>query len=295
MKTEVKALFRAALDGRPSKMQVELPYQSPPIDPVDYLELDLYKDSILESECGAWKHVLPLRRLAQGEVPRFELANQRGFVVLKKNHKWLAREVLGEEMFVPSWDVAANPVIKHSAYVPLSMLLSDDTQEQMQEQIESRKDFAAARAYVRSLDSIGRQTDQMLDTAFRAVAPKNPMVKTWQEAEDKFAEQSEWAHSIIMSARVYYRLKTRGLLQNCQDKIRLTSAIRDSTIFFCDRQEKVGAMVERESYSILPACEPKKLRRGLILWVGRGIAITDCNAIRSMRISSKLIPKPPVK
>jgi len=203
----------------------------------------------------------------------------------------------GEEILVPTWEIAANPTIRLSEIKARRFYIVDRAQIKAKEAIQKEEDtqifnalIAAADARDAAFDSqivmdVGSLTTITLNSAFRHVE-KHDLVATkivmnaWRYADVRtFGKEfyDEATTREILTTGLYGHLWTAD--------IHVSSRMPQNTILVVASPDTVGAFPIRQDITVLPADDPKKLRLGWVIYEEVGVAIINDYAIAKIEVS----------
>ncbi|MDP3970483.1 MAG: hypothetical protein Q8P90_02185 [bacterium] len=200
----------------------------------------------------------------------------------------------GEEILVPTFEIAANPTVRLSEIKARRFFIVDRAQIKAKEAIQKEEDTNIFNALIAAADNrgdqvvtnVGNLTVASLNTAFRLieqhdlVAAKiichaNQYATIRVFGKDFFDEASQRE---IITTGLYGHLWTAD--------IHVSSRMDSNTVLVVASPETVGAFPIRQDITVLPADDPKKLRLGWVIYEEVGIVVVNDYAVSKIEVSS---------
>jgi hypothetical protein len=237
------------------------------------------KNALMYQAIG--RKLLLVDELPQGVLPRYERdVTAKSFVVGKRGAVPTS-EIEAEELLVPTFEIAANPVIRYS-------------------EVRARRFYIVDRAQIRAKDSLQRQEDTEVFKVINAGTPTDQTISvsgTVQLEQINLAltliEEHELigAKIVVPPARykdfrgwgpdVYDQATQREILQTglyghlYTADIHLSTMVPKNVVFVMAPAQYVGAIPIRQDITVLPADDTRRLRLGWVVYEELGFAIIN--------------------
>lgn len=227
------------------------------------------------------RKLLMVDELPQGALPRYERDVAVKSYVIPKRGAVPDMQVEGEELLVPTWEIACNPTIKLN-------------------EIRARRYYIVDRAQVKAKDSLQRLEDQsVFQTLSRAVPPEHTVTISGNLAPDNInvalalIEERELVGAKIVCHPHRYKdirawgkdffdeATTRDVLLSglfghlWTADIHVSTMVPKNTIYVLAPGEFVGVIPVRQDITVLPADDPKTLRLGWVIFEEIGIGVIN--------------------
>lgn len=247
------------------------------------------KNSLLYQSIS--RKLLLVDELGQGILPRYERDVTAKSYVVGKRGAVPTSEIEAEELLVPTFEIAANPVIRYS-------------------EVKARRFYIVDRAQIRAKDSLQRQEDT---EAFKVINAGTPADQTISVAGTVQLEQVNLALTLIEEheligakivvppARykdfrgwgpdVYDQATQRDILQTglyghlYTADIHLSTMVPKNCVFIMAPAQFVGAMPIRQDITVLPADDTRRLRLGWVVYEELGFAVINDFALSKLIVS----------
>lgn len=247
------------------------------------------KNSLLYQSIS--RKLLLVDEVAQGVIPRYERDVAAKAYVVSKRGGVLTSEIEGEEVQVPTFEIAANPVIRYS-------------------EVKARRFYIVDRAQIRAKDSIQRQEDT---EAFRVIDAAAPGDQTITVAGTVQLEQVNLALTLIeehelvgakivlpparykdfrgWGPEVFDQATQREVLQTglyghlYTADIHMSTMVPKNAVYLMAPAPFVGAMPIRQDITVLPADDTRRLRMGWVVYEEIGFAVINDYAISKILVS----------
>ena len=247
------------------------------------------KNSLMYQAIG--RKLLLVDELPQGVLPRYERdVTAKSFVVGKRGAVPTS-EIEAEELIVPTFEIAANPVIRYS-------------------EVKARRFYIVDRAQIRAKDSLQRQEDTEVFKVINAGTPSDQTISvsgTVQLEQVNLAltliEEHELigAKIVVPPARykdfrgwgpeVYDQATQRDILQTglyghlYTADIHLSTMVPKNCVFVMAPAQFVGAMPIRQDITVLPADDTRRLRLGWVVYEELGFAVINDFALSKILVN----------
>jgi len=247
------------------------------------------KNSLMYQAIG--RKLLLVDELPQGILPRYERDITAKSFVIGKRGAVPTSEIEAEELLVPTFEIAANPVIRYS-------------------EVKARRFYIVDRAQIRAKDSLQRQEDTEVFKVINAGTPQDQTINvngTVQIEQVNLAltliEEHELigAKIVVPPARykdfrgwgpdVYDQATQRDILQTglyghlYTADIHLSTMVPKNCVFIMAPAQFVGAMPIRQDITVLPADDTRRLRLGWVVYEELGFAVINDFSLSKILVS----------
>jgi hypothetical protein len=199
----------------------------------------------------------------------------------------------GEEILVPTFEIAAYPTIRLSEIKARRFYIVDRAQIKAKEAIQKEEDTNIFNALHAAVDARGQEVTApgsgldgaSLNEAFRMieqhdlVATKIVMHANQYAAVRTFGKEffDEATTREILTTGLYGHLWTAD--------IHVSSRMDPNKVLIVASPDTVGAFPIRQDITVLPADDPKKLRLGWVIYEEVGIVIVNDYAVSRVNVS----------
>lgn len=200
----------------------------------------------------------------------------------------------GEEILVPTFEIAANPQVRLSEIKARRFYIVDRAQIKAKEAIQKEEDSNIFSALIAAADTradqivtnVGSLSPASLNTAFRFIE-QHDLVAT------KIVVHANQYASIRVFGKDFYdeattrEILTSGLFGHLWTAdIHVSSRMDADTVLVVASPDTVGAFPIRQDITVLPADDPKKLRLGWVIYEEVGIVVINDYAISKIEVTS---------
>jgi len=200
----------------------------------------------------------------------------------------------GEEILVPTFEIAANPTVRLSEIKARRFYIVDRAQIKAKEAIQKEEDtniFNALLAAVNNratqiVTNVGTLSPASLNTAFRFVE-EHDLVAT-----KVVCHAQQYAAIRTFGKDFYDEATTREILTSglfghlWTADIHVSSRMPTDEVLICASPDTVGAFPIRQDITVLPADDPKKLRLGWVIYEEIGIVVVNDYAVSKIEITT---------
>jgi len=239
------------------------------------------------------RKLLMVDELPQGALARYERDVAAIAHVVSRRGAVPDQIQEGEEILVPTWEIAANPTIRLSEIKARRFYIVDRAQIKAKEAIQKEEDeqiFNACINACRADQSIGGAaplTPQMLNNAFKEIEQHDLVCTKIVMHANRYAEVRFFNGSggTLPSYRFYDEATTREILTTglyghlWTADLHVSSRMNIQYVLAVASPDTVGAFPIRQDITVLPADDPKKLRLGWVIYEEVGVAIINDYAI----------------
>lgn len=200
----------------------------------------------------------------------------------------------GEEILVPTFEIAANPQVRLSEIKARRFYIVDRAQIKAKEAIQKEEDTNIFNALITAATTRGNQivtnvgalSPASLNTAFRFIE-QHDLVAT------KIVVHANQYASIRVFGKDFYdeattrEILTSGLFGHLWTAdIHVSSKMDPDRVLVVASPDTVGAFPIRQDITVLPADDPKKLRLGWVIYEEVGIVIINDYAISLIEVTT---------
>jgi len=236
------------------------------------------------------RKLLMVDELPQGALARYERDVASIAWVVSRRGAVPDQIVEGEEVLVPTFEIAANPTVRLS-------------------EIKARRFYIVDRAQIKAKEAIQKEEDSNIFNALLAACPAgqtvtNAGILTVLAINEafKFIERHDLVSAKIVTHAYQYasirtfgkdffdeatqrEIITTGLYGHMWTAdIHVSSRMDENTVLIVASPETVGAFPIRQDITVLPADDPKKLRLGWVIYEEIGIVVINDYAIARINI-----------
>jgi hypothetical protein len=244
------------------------------------------------------RKLLMVDELPQGALARYERDVAAIAHVVSRRGAVPDQIQEGEEILVPTWEIAANPTIRLSEIKARRFYIVDRAQIKAKEALQKEEDTQIFNALIAAADArdaagdsqivmdVANLSTTSLNSAFRHIE-KHDLVATkivmnaWRYADVRTFGKDFYDEATtreILTTGLYGHLWTAD--------IHVSSRMPQNTILVVASPDTVGAFPIRQDITVLPADDPKKLRLGWVIYEEVGIAIINDYAIAKIEVSA---------
>ena len=200
----------------------------------------------------------------------------------------------GEEILVPTFEIAANPQVRLSEIKARRFYIVDRAQIKAKEAIQKEEDSNIFSALIAAADTradqivtnVGTLSPASLNTAFRFIE-QHDLVAT------KIVVHANQYASIRVFGKDFYdeattrEILTSGLFGHLWTAdIHVSSRMDADTVLVVASPDTVGAFPIRQDITVLPADDPKKLRLGWVIYEEVGIVVVNDYAVSKIEVTA---------
>jgi len=200
--------------------------------------------------------------------------------------------VEGEEILVPTFEIAVNPTVRISEVKARRFYIVDRAQIKAKEAIQKEEDsniFKAVNAAVPVANQIvstgGALSLSALNQAFAQVESHDLTVGKVVCHALRYADIRAWGQTVFDQA-TQKEVLTTGLFGHIfTADIHVSSRVPTTYVFVLAPAEYVGAFPIRQDITVLPADDPKKIRLGWVIYEEIGIVVVNDYAIARVEVN----------
>lgn len=200
----------------------------------------------------------------------------------------------GEEILVPTFEIAANPQVRLSEIKARRFYIVDRAQIKAKEAIQKEEDAHILSALLTAADTRGTQivtnigtlSPASLNSAFKFIEQHDLVATKIVCHANQYASIRTFGKDFFDEATTR-EILTSGLFGHLWTAdVHVTSKMDPDSVLVVASPDTVGAMPIRQDITVLPADDPKKLRLGWVIYEEIGIVVVNDYAVSKIEITS---------
>jgi len=239
------------------------------------------------------RKLLMVDELPQGALARYERDVASIAHVVSRRGAVPDQIQEGEEILVPTFEIAANPTVRLSEIKARRFYIVDRAQIKAKEAIQKEEDTNIFNALIAAANTLGTQvvtnvgslSTASLNTAYRLIEQHDLVCTKVVMQANRFADirlfgkdfYDEATQREIITTGLYGHLWTADL--------HVSSRMATDTVLLVASPDTVGAFPIRQDISVLPADDPKKLRLGWVIYEEVGIVVINDYAVSTIEVT----------
>ena len=240
------------------------------------------------------RKLLMVDELPQGALARYERDVASIAHVVSRRGAVPDQIQEGEEILVPTFEIAANPTIRLSEIKARRFYIVDRAQIKAKEAIQKEEDTNIFNALIAAANTLGTQvitnvgtlTTASLNEAFRNIEQHDLVSAKIVLHANQYASIRTFGKDFYDEA-TQREIITTGLYGHLWTAdIHVSSRMESTTVLVVASPENVGAFPIRQDITVIPADDPKKLRLGWVIYEEVGIVVVNDYAISLISITS---------
>lgn len=231
------------------------------------------------------RKLLMVDELPQGALARYERDVAAIAWVVSRRGAVPDQIQEGEEVLVPTFEIAANPTVRLSEIKARRFYIVDRAQIKAKEAIQKEEDtnifgaLLAACPAGQSITNYGTLTIPALNEAFKQIEQHDLVAAKIVTHAFQYAAIRTFGKDFFDEA-TQREIITTGLYGHLWTAdIHVSSRMDNATVLVVASPETVGAFPIRQDITVLPADDPKKLRLGWVIYEEVGIVVINDYAI----------------
>jgi len=240
------------------------------------------------------RKLLMVDELPQGALARYERDVAAVAYVISRRGAVPDQIQEGEEVIVPTFEIAAHPTVRLSEIKARRFYIVDRAQIKAKEAIQKEEDTNIFNALIAAATNLGTQvvvnvgtlSVNSLNTGFRLIESHDLVTTKLVMHATQFATirilgkdfYDEATQREIITTGLYGHLWTAD--------IHVSSRMATDVVLLVASPDTVGAFPIRQDITVLPADDPKKLRLGWVIYEEIGIVVLNDYAISLIEITS---------
>lgn len=238
------------------------------------------------------RKLLLIDELPQGALARYERDVRSIAYVLSRRGGVPDMITEGEEILVPTFEIATNPTIRLSEIKARRFYIVDRAQIKAKEAIQKEEDTNILTTLLASVPAShavtatgGSLTIAALNAAFAAIESHDLTVAKLVMHAQRYADIRNFGKTVYDEA-TQREVLTSGLFGHLwTSDIHVTSRMATNTVLLAAPAEYVGAMPIRQDITVLPADDPKRLRLGWVIYEEIGIVVINDYSLAKITVS----------
>jgi hypothetical protein len=199
----------------------------------------------------------------------------------------------GEEVLVPTFEIAAHPTVRLSEIKARRFYIVDRAQIKAKEAIQKEEDsnifgalIAASNTSGQVVTNIGTLSVNSLNEAYRQIEQHDLVASKVVVHANQFAAIRMFGKDFFDEA-TQREVITTGLYGHLfTADIHVSSRMTPTTVLVVASPDTVGAFPIRQDITVLPADDPKKLRLGWVIYEEIGIVVINDYAVSTIEVTS---------
>jgi len=240
------------------------------------------------------RKLLMVDELPQGALARYERDVAAIAHVIARRGAVPDQIQEGEEILVPTFEIAAHPTVRLSEIKARRFYIVDRAQIKAKEAIQKEEDtniFTALTAAANTLGTqvvtnVGTLTTASLNTAFRLIEQHDLVATKIVLHANQYASIRTFGKDFYDEATTR-EIITTGLYGHLWTAdIHVSSRMETDEILVVASPDTVGAFPIRQDITVLPADDPKKLRLGWVIYEEVGIVVINDYAVSLIQVTT---------
>lgn len=238
------------------------------------------------------RKLLMVDELPQGALARYEKDVASTAYVVSRRGGVRDRIVEGEEVLVPTWEIAANPQIRLSEIKARRFYIVDRAQMKAKEAIQKQEDteiLGDIEAAVRSDQTVTQSGDlsiASLNYAFSTIESHDLTVAKIVMHPQQYADVRLFGRDVFDEATRRDVLMSGLFGHLWTADIHVSHRVPPGSVYLLAPAEYVGAIPVRQDITVLPADDPKNLRLGWVIYEEIGIIVINDYALAKVNLTA---------
>jgi len=238
------------------------------------------------------RKLLMVDELPQGALARYEKDVASTAYVVSRRGGVRDRIVEGEEVLVPTWEIAANPQIRLSEIKARRFYIVDRAQMKAKEAIQKQEDteiLGDIEAAVRADQTVTQSGDlsiASLNYAFSTVESHDLTVAKIVMHPQQYADVRLFGRDVFDEATRRDVLMSGLFGHLWTADIHVSHRVPRGSVYLLAPAEFVGAIPVRQDITVLPADDPKNLRLGWVIYEELGVVVINDYSIAKVNLTS---------
>ena len=239
------------------------------------------------------RKLLMVDELPQGALARYERDVRSVAHVISRRGAVPDEIQEGEEVLVPTFEIAVNPQVRLSEIKARRFYIVDRAQIKAKEAIQKEEDTNIFTALLNSVNAAhtvtatgGALTLTALNQAFATIESHDLTVAKIVMHAQRYADVRNFG-KLVYDEATQREVLTSGLFGHLWTAdIHVSSRMPTTTVMLLAPADYVGAFPIRQDITVLPADDPKKLRLGWVVYEEIGIVVINDYAIARINVTS---------
>jgi hypothetical protein len=238
------------------------------------------------------RKLLMVDELPQGALARYEKDVASVAHVIGRRGAVPDRITEGEEVLVPTFEIAVNPQIRLSEIKARRFYIVDRAQMKAKEAIQKLEDTEILRA----VSSAVKTNQTVTQSGDLTIASLNYAFSTIESHDLTVAKivmhPRQYADLRLFGRDVYDEATRRDVLMSglfghlWTADIHVSHRVTEGSVYLLAPAEYVGAIPVRQDITVLPADDPKNLRLGWVIYEEIGIVVVNDYALGKISLTS---------
>lgn len=243
---------------------------------------------------GVGRKLLLVDELPQGALARYERDVAAIAHVLARRGAVPDQIQEGEEILVPTFEIAANPQVRLSEIKARRFYIVDRAQIKAKEAIQKEEDTNIFNALITAANTrntqivvnIGALSPASINTSFRFIEQHDLVATKIVVHANQYAAIRTFGKDFYDEATTR-EILTSGLFGHLWTAdIHVSSRMDPDTVMVVASPDTVGAFPIRQDITVLPADDPKKLRLGWVIYEEVGIVVVNDYSISLIEVTT---------
>jgi len=239
------------------------------------------------------RKLLMVDELPQGALARYERDVRAVARVVSRRGAVSDAIQEGEEVLVPTFEIATNPTVRLSEIKARRFYIVDRAQIKAKEAIQKEEDTNIFNAVLNSVNGAhtvvatgGALTLTALNQAFATIESHDLTVAKIVMHAQRYADVRNFGKTVFDEA-TQREVLTSGLFGHIWTAdIHVSSRMPTNIVVLLAPADYVGALPIRQDITVLPADDPKKLRLGWVVYEEIGIVVINDYAVAEVLVTS---------
>lgn len=238
------------------------------------------------------RKLLMVDELPQGALARYEKDVAGVAYVISRRGNVPDRYVEGEEILVPTFEIATNPSIRISEIKARRFYIVDRAQMKAKEAIQKVEDteiladIDVAVPAAHTITSSGELTVQALNYVFSVIEEHDLTVAKIVVHPRQYADIRLWGREVFDEATRRDVLMSGLFGHIWTADIHVSHRVPPGSVYILAPAEYVGAIPVRQDITVLPADSPKELRLGWVIYEELGIIVVNDYALGKISLTA---------
>lgn len=238
------------------------------------------------------RKLLMVDELPQGALARYEKDVAGVAYVISRRGNVPDRYVEGEEILVPTFEIATNPSIRISEIKARRFYIVDRAQMKAKEAIQKVEDteiladIDVAVPATHTITSSGELTVQALNYVFSVIEEHDLTVAKIVVHPRQYADIRLWGREVFDEATRRDVLMSGLFGHIWTADIHVSHRVPPGSVYVLAPAEYVGAIPIRQDITVLPADSPKELRLGWVIYEELGIIVVNDYALGKISLTA---------
>jgi len=238
------------------------------------------------------RKLLMVDELPQGALARYEKDVASVAYVIARRGAVPDRIVEGEEVLVPTFEIAVNPQIRLSEIKARRFYIVDRAQMKAKEAIQKLEDTEI----LTDINTAVRADHTVTQSGELGIAALNYAFSVIESRDLTVAKivmhPRQYADMRTLGRDVYDEATRRDVLMSglfghlWTSDIHVSHRVTEGSVYLLAPAEYVGAIPIRQDITVLPADDPKNLRLGWVIYEELGIVVINDYAIAKISLTS---------